>query len=251
MLAPINAGTHAVSSTYRWLVPRRGNLANLLASVINASAATSGGDERWNLLWGGSMAIRRSDFDELDVPGHFRGSLNDDLRLTKVVRPAGRRPAFVHSLLMPSPIDFDAARLWEFGRRQYIQVRFFGPIIYRASLIVTGLYTIGFLGSIAALLAGYALAWIPLGFVALCDQARARSRRRICRELFEGDLVAAISRTAWLEHLGTPLWMGVHFLIAASALFSDRIRWAGIDYRILSRSETEVLGREPAAHRRV
>ncbi len=55
LVAPINRGKHELSTTYRWLVPKRPTLPNQLASVINASITTQGGasgrrcsgEDRW------------------------------------------------------------------------------------------------------------------------------------------------------------------------------------------------------------
>lgn len=248
LAAPINAGTHSLSSTYRWLIPRRATLVNAFASVINASVATLGGQETWNQLWGGSMAIGRPDFDDLDVPGLFSGSLNDDLRLGKAARRSGRRMAYVRDLLMPSPVDFTWAGFFEFARRQYYQVRFFSPIFYRLSLLLTWGNVLGLAAALVALgVFRWPLAWLPLAFVAVCDQARALGRWRLCRELFDGETLEALRVTRPVEHLATPLWMLAHGIASASALFTDRIGWAGVDYRVVAADRTEVLGRGSVA----
>lgn len=244
LLAPINAGTNPVSTTYRYLVPRRATLVNHLASVINASVATLGGPSRWSSLWGGSMAIARTDFDALDVPRLFAGSLNDDLRLGRAARRSGRRVAFVRSLLMPSPVDFSWAGFFEFGRRQYYQVRHFAPIFYKVSHLLTWVYLVGFVSAVTlAVTQGSVAALAVLGVVAVCDQVRALCRWRIVSELFEPEVVGALRPSRWVEHLLTPVWMAIHAGLTTSALFTDRIRWAGIGYRVHAEDRTEVLGR--------
>ncbi|MBU6179004.1 MAG: glycosyltransferase family 2 protein, partial [Verrucomicrobia bacterium] len=62
LVAPINRGEHELSTTYRWLVPKRPTLPNQLASVINASITTQGGAQWSTVLWGGSMAVTRGVF---------------------------------------------------------------------------------------------------------------------------------------------------------------------------------------------
>lgn len=245
LVEPINAGTRPVSTTYRWLIPKHPTLSNLFASVINASVATAGGHDGWNILWGGSMAIARADFDDLDVPAIFSGSLNDDLRLNKVVRRSGRRIASVGSLIMPSPIDHTWASFFEFGFRQYYQVRRFGPKIYKCALVLTAIYTLGFFSAIIALVGfGYQLAWIPIVLVAIYDQVRALFRRRIYRWLFGEEISTTLSKTAPVEHLATPIYMMIHLVLAASALFTRKICWSGIEYRAPAIDRTEVLGRK-------
>ncbi|MCB1079688.1 MAG: glycosyltransferase, partial [Verrucomicrobiae bacterium] len=244
LLAPINTGTNPVATTYRYLIPKRPSFVNHVASVINASVATLGGPDRWSSLWGGSMAIARRDFDALDVPHLFSGSLNDDLRLGRAARRSGRRVAFVRSLLMPSPVDFSWASFFEFGRRQYYQVRHFAPIFYKVSHLLTWVYTIGFASAISVILFNHSkVAWGVLGVVFCCDQLRAWQRWQIVRHLFDASAVEALRGSRWIEHLLTPFWMGLHALITTSAWFADHIHWAGIGYRVHAEDRTEVMGR--------
>ncbi|MEM9282089.1 MAG: glycosyltransferase family 2 protein, partial [Verrucomicrobiota bacterium] len=152
LLAPLNLGTHNLSTTYRWLIPKRPTLPNQVASVINGSVTTQGGSEATNVLWGGSMALTREVFNQLDVPKLLSGSLNDDLRLSKVARKAGNKIAFVRSLILPTPIDFTWRSFFEFAKRQYTQVKFFSPILYTGTNLLIGFYILGLLSLIGALL---------------------------------------------------------------------------------------------------
>ena len=191
------------------------------------------------------MAISRKDFDEIDVPTLFAGSLNDDLRLGRACRRAGRRIAFVKSLLMPSPVDFTWRSFFEFGRRQYVQVRIFAPIFYKVSHLLTWTYLIGFSTAVIAIVGWNShLAWATLAIVFVCDQARALARRGIVRHLFDAEMAGKIRGTFWIEHFLTPFWMLIHATLTTSVLFKREIRWAGIRYRILAPDRTEVLGQK-------
>jgi|GEM_PF-303811 len=244
LTAPVNRGTHPLSTTYRWLVPKRPTLPNQLASVINASIATQGGSEWSTVLWGGSMAVNRKVFDSLEVPKLFDGSLNDDLRLSKAARRAGHRIAFVRSLILPTTVDFTWSSMIEFGRRQYTQVKFFSPILYTCTNLLVGLYALGLLSAIAGIVYGYFWAWAPIAAAYVIDQFRAVARQRIYFSLFQDDTIRwRLSSTAWLEHMLTPAWMLLHWAIIVSTWFKHRITWAGIQYRILSPEVTKVVRR--------
>ncbi|HRQ89330.1 MAG TPA: glycosyltransferase family 2 protein [Bacteroidia bacterium] len=245
LVAPINCGTHELATTYRWLVPKRPTLPNQLASVINASIATQGGSEATNVLWGGSMALTRPLFNELDVPRLFEGSLNDDLRLSKAARATGRRIAFVRSLILPTPVDFTWRSFFEFVRRQYTQVKFFSPILYTGVNLVLGFYVLGALSIVAALVYGYFFAWIPVAAAYVIDQFRALARQQVYLSLFpESGIRQKLFAASWLEHMLTPFWLSLHWLLLACTWTQDRITWAGVRYRILSKSKTEILGRK-------
>lgn len=246
LVAPINRGTHELSTTYRWLVPKRPTLPNQLACVINASIATQAGSAFLTFLWGGSMAVTREVFTELDVPKLLAGSLNDDLRLSKAARATGRKIAFVRSLLLPTPVDFTWGGFFEFVRRQYTQVKFFGPILYTCVNFVFAFYMLGLASIVGAIVYGYFFAWIPLAAAYVIDQFRALARQQIYLGLFRDDGIRQkLFATSWLEHMFTPVWITLHWLLFASTWTQNRLTWAGIRYRIRSKSETRVLHRAP------
>ena len=53
-----------------------------------------------------------------------------------------------------------------------------------------------------------------------------------------------VGKTAWIEHLGTPVWMAIHFAFIVSVLFKKEITWAGIRYRVRVGGNTSVISRE-------
>lgn len=250
LVAPINHGTHRLSTTYRWLVPKRPTLPNQVASVINGSIATQGGSEATNVLWGGSMAITHDLFQELDVPHLLKGSLNDDLRLSKAARKTGNRIAFVRSIIMPTMIDFNWSGFFEFAKRQYTQVKFFSPILYTGTNFVLGFYVAGALSILTALVYGFFWAWIPIAAAYVIDQFRALTRQQVYLSLFpENGIRTKLFAACWLEHMLTPFWMFLHWALLVSTWTQNRIQWAGIDYRILSKSKTQILHRPEATER--
>lgn len=244
LVAPINRGRRELSTTYRWLVPKRPTLPNQLAAVINASIATQGGAEWSTVLWGGSMAMTRAVFEEIDAPNLLAGSLNDDLRLSKAARATGRRIAFVRSLVLPTMIDFTWRGFFEFVKRQYTQLKFFSPILYFGVNLVLGFYVLGAVSIVAALVYGYFLAWVPVAAAYVIDQFRALARQQVYLSLFKDNAIRQkLFAASWLEHMFTPLWITLHWLLLASTWTQRRLTWAGVRYRILSKSKTRVLGR--------
>jgi hypothetical protein len=245
LLAPIELDQYDLTSGYRWFVPETPGFITHLATVINASVATLGGREIYNMLWGGSMALRRDVYDKMDVPELFRGSLNDDLHLAREARVAGYRIGYRRSLLVPSPASFTLLSFVEFTRRQYYQDRHHSPKIYTGANILLWLYPLGWTTSLVAALSGNTLAWIPwIAVNLLFDQVRAFGRTRLVRLLFEEKIAARIRPIRALEHFATPLWMTIHALLCTSALAMSRITWAGTTYRIHGRRETQIISRE-------
>ncbi|MDF2376826.1 MAG: glycosyltransferase [Verrucomicrobiales bacterium] len=250
LTAPINQNTHPLATTYRWLIPKRPTLPNQVASVINGSITTQGGWESTTVLWGGSMAITRSVFDKLDVATLLKGSLNDDLRLSKAARAAGHRIAFIRSLIVPTMIDFNWRSFFEFAKRQYTQVKFFSPILYTGTNVVLGFYALGVLSIIAALIYGYFFAWVPVAAAYVVDQFRSLARQQVYLSLFpENGIQRKLFSASWLEHMLTPLWMLLHWVLLLSTWKQSRITWAGITYRIIAKDKTRILNRPVVAGR--
>lgn len=248
LVAPINHATHELSTTYRWLVPKNPTLPNQLACIINASITTQGGAEWSTVLWGGSMALTRSLFDKLDVPKLLAGSLNDDLRLSKAARATGRKIAFVRSLILPTTIDFTWGSFFEFVRRQYTQVKFFSPILYTGVNFVLAFYVLGATTIVAALVYGYFYAWVPVAAAYVIDQFRALARQQVYLSLFKDHGIRQkLFAAGWLEHMITPLWMTLHWILLASTWTQSRLTWAGVRYQILSKSKTRVIHRSATA----
>lgn len=250
LVAPINQGTHPLSTTYRWLIPKRPTFPNQIASVINGSIATQGGGEWTNVLWGGSMALSREVFFELDVPRLFSGSLNDDLRLSKAARKAGHKIAFVRAIIIPTMIDFNWRTFFEFAKRQYTQVKFFSPILYTGVNVVLGFYVLVAASIVAAIIYGYFPAWIPVAAAYIIDQFRALARQQIYLSLFkENGIRQKLFAAGWLEHMLTPFCILIHWMIVVSTWTQDKITWAGIRYRLRSPSKTQILFRPVSADR--
>ncbi len=247
LVAPINHGTHEISTTYRWLVPETRTTVNQVASVINASVTTQGGSELTNVLWGGSMAITKGVFLKLELAKLLRGSLNDDLRLSKAARKEGYRIAFVRSLIVSTPVDYSWSSFVEFARRQWTQVRVFSPILFSSSNLLLVLYSVGLLSAVGYVIAGHFAAWLPLVAAALIDQVRAFSRILIGQQQFaDAGTRKAIGATAWVEHLLTPFYMLLQTGLAVSTWFKRDLEWGKVRYRIHGKDRTEILSRETA-----
>lgn len=246
LCAPVNSGTHPTATTYRWLVPRRPTLPNLFGSAINAGVATLGGREVWNMFWGGSTVMAREDFDALDVPRLLRGSLNDDLRLGREMRLAGRAIAGIRTLIVPSDITFSWTGLFEFGCRQYYQMRHFSPLLYKVAQLCPTVYTLAFVTALPAAVWGNPIApWVML-WVFACDQVRAAARWRVVKTIFPPPIAERLRAVRWVEHFGTPVSMALHASFVWTARFMRSIRWAGIRYRVLAPDRTLILDRSDA-----
>jgi len=147
-------------------------------------------------------------------------------------------------------IDFNWKSFFEFAKRQYTQVKFFSPILYTGTNIVLGFYALGVLSIIAALFYGYFFAWIPVAAAYVIDQFRSLARQQVYLSLFpENGIQRKLFSASWLEHMLTPLWMLLHWLLLISTWTQNKITWAGITYRIITKDKTRILNRPVIAER--
>jgi len=105
LILPLSLHRITATSGFRWLHAKNGTIGELTHSYVNVfmyvlfSAACFFGGVG---LWGGSMAIRRKDFEELGVAEKWAKASVDDMSLSQVVLKNSRRavvvpPCITHS----------------------------------------------------------------------------------------------------------------------------------------------------------
>ncbi|MFQ6012955.1 MAG: glycosyltransferase [Thermoplasmata archaeon] len=94
LVAPLHDAKVAASTGYRWYFPLRGGLGPGLQSAWNSASANVLFSRRWQYLWGGSYAIRRSVLEEVDIVPRWRRALSDDMVMTKALQERGHEIAF-------------------------------------------------------------------------------------------------------------------------------------------------------------
>lgn len=245
---------YGASTGYRWLTPApdaasgRVRLWSHLASVMNSSVACLLGRPRLNFAWGGSMAVRAAVARRGGLTRAWTGALTDDYPLSRLCRRLKLRIAFAPACLVATPVNFSFAELVNFAHRQYLLTRVYVPWLYRAALVIAGLYVVALISSIACLLfalrtQAYCIMLLPLGawaIVFLADQARARHRRRAIVAAFGADMARSLRATLRVDRWLTPLWMTMHFLLMLRAGVGRTMVWRGRRYRLRSPNDIEL-----------
>jgi hypothetical protein len=247
------------STGYRWFVPARPSLANLLLYSINATAASLYGPRTLQPVWGGSWALRRPVFDRVRLQRKWKGMLTDDLSALNVIRAAGLRVMFESGCMVPAPVDATLAEMFAFLRRQYLIGRQYLPLWWAAALATTTLTALGVAAGVAATAAGLACGaltwWLPAAMVLAwygVGVARAIIRRDLGRRYlpqYQRELAPAMRFDLW----AWPLAAAVNWAAIASTALARRMTWRGVTYRLLPRGRTEVLRRDgvPQTSRRI
>ncbi|MBN1981986.1 MAG: glycosyltransferase [Chitinivibrionales bacterium] len=105
LVRPLSDTSITVTSGFRWLYPSRGTLGQIANSYQNFillvffSVASFFKDIG---LWGGSMAIRRTDFEQLKVKDYWAQTVVDDMSLSRLIMKNSKKTIMVSSCITPT-----------------------------------------------------------------------------------------------------------------------------------------------------
>ncbi len=226
----------AVSTGYRYFIPKHPTFANLVLASINGAVVPIMFPGKHHLIWGGSWAITREVFDDSRIRDDWQGTLSDDLIATRVMAREQRRVVAEPMCILPSPLDADWREMFSFVRRQLIIGRCYAVVHWYALLFGSSVMVATFWGSLSGAVWGLATAaawsWKPalaVGVLYGLHQWRAHLRHDASRYYLparQGDLRAVQRFDRWLGPVANVVgWLG----LVCSAL-SRRIVWKGISY---------------------
>jgi ceramide glucosyltransferase len=240
--------TRGAATGYRWFVPKTGNLATLALSAINAKIAQLMGNTPFNHAWGGSMAIQVQAFRELGIENLWQKAVSDDFSLSCAVKDAHKKVEFVPGCLVATSESTTWAKLFEFGRRQFVITKVYAPQMWSFGLFSAVYSVFGLWGGVSlAIYAGITQNYhiclftaVPVLFF-IAQLTRAILRQRMASKLLAEDWprlkIAAIADITlfWL-------WSPLMLILILSSAFGRTIHWRGIRYKLISKTETIVLG---------
>lgn len=248
LVAGLSEPEVGVATGYRWYLPTGRGVGSLLLSAWNAQSLFLFGDQS-SFAWGGTMAMRRSDFKYFKIRQRWRGGVSDDGSVTTAVRSYGRRIQFVPRCLVASRENASLRDVLEFTNRQIILTRVYMPRAWREIVALTLYFCalfafVGFLlyrvltqpdlpeGVVSLLLPGMGLAmilqcWLQTEFAVRVLPQHSEELRRL--------------RWAYLGVM--PLVAPLALLNVIVSFFSRRIVWRGIGYELLGPNETVIWKR--------
>ena len=133
LVSPLKDIKIGATTGFRWYFPT--NRESLLLSTWNLASILFLSYSTFNYAWGGSTAIRKQVFEELDIVTKWRSGFSDDLILTKVVKQAGLKIKFVPKCVVESFDDADIHTFFKWGTTQFTWIRWYYPFIWVISFI--------------------------------------------------------------------------------------------------------------------
>ena len=249
LVGPLEDSALTVSTGFRWYLPGP-NFVSQLRAAWDTSIATYMGDHNRNFAWGGSMAIRRTDFERCNVRAAWQRTVSDDYALTNAVREAGGKIRFEPRCLLASREDSSLGNFLRWTNRQIIITRVYAARLWRMGLVAYLNYCFTFLAGF--FLIGRAvlrepmqtgLAWGVAGIlmlVQLLGMAKGMIRQQVAEMKFpeEKESLARHGACYWLLAPLVPWVMTYNFITAG---FTRRIEWSGVRYELRSSEEVVVL----------
>jgi ceramide glucosyltransferase len=247
LTAPLGDDRIGATTTMRWLIANRGNLATALLAAWNAPIVTMLSEKGKNFCWGGGTAIRRSVFERIGVLDEWRTSVSDDYTLTRSLERAGRSIFFVPECLTVSFVETDMGGLFEFTNRQILITRVYAPKIWRAAAATHLLYCVTVVLGLA-LAIGELISERPAlhiaaltFFILLLSAIRASLRVVAVTEILPASKAQIMSQ-AWVN-IALPAVIPFLYLINfAHSLITRKIRWRNVRYELISANQTRIIG---------
>jgi ceramide glucosyltransferase len=239
LVKPLDALTIGAASGFRWYVPWRGSLASSLRSAWNAATLGLMVHPRFGFAWGGSSAIRRELFDKLGIGEMWSRGLSDDLLLTRAVRAAGLRIAFVAAGLVPTYEPCTWRQLLEWTNRQVTIGRIYAPRSWGISLLV---HLTKILLGLLVLLALTTGQWLAGGFLMSYCLLNGLGSMVVCRAAVRCLAMSgfAVQQSPWVQALWGPMVTLLVLVNMAVSLTRRTITWRGLTYTMLSPQHTVV-----------
>ncbi len=246
LTAPLADDRVGATTTMRWLIPNRGNLASALLAAWNAPIVTMLSEKGRNFCWGGGTAIRRSIFEQIGVLDDWRGSVSDDYSLTSALERTRRSILFVPECLTVSFVETDFAGLLEFTNRQVLITRIYAEKMWRVAAVTNLLYCITVVLGLGLAL-GDLLAQLPAlhivaltFFIFLLSAIRASLRVAAVTEILTA-FRPQIMSASWIYILLTSAVPFLYLVNFVNSLVTRKIRWRNVQYELISPQQTHII----------
>ena len=251
MVAPLGEASLTVSTGFRWYLPGTG-FASQLRAAWDTSIATLLGDHDHNFAWGGSMAIRRTEFNRLNIEDAWRNTVSDDYALSDAVRRAGGRIRFEPRCLLASREEATLEEFLRWSSRQIIITRVYASQLWKLGLGAHLSYCITFLVGLGVILKSLAgnpkdsaaalLAGALLILVQLLGIVKGLIRLRVAQSCFPREESSLLRHGSAYWRL-SPLVPWIMLFNFVTAALTRRIEWSGVHYDLRSPTEVVVLNR--------
>jgi ceramide glucosyltransferase len=246
LTAPLSDARVGATTTMRWFIPNRNDLATLLLAAWNAPIVTMLTEKGKNFCWGGGTAIRRSVFEQIGVLDDWRTSVSDDYSLTRALGRTRRSILFVPECLTLSFVESSFSGLLEFTNRQILITRVYAEKMWASAAATHFLYCLTVLLGLA-LTIGNAIAQRPAFhiaaltfFILLLSAIRSGLRVAGVTEILPASRAQIMSQS-WVYIILTTAVPFLYLINVINSVVTRKIRWRDIHYELVSANQTRIV----------
>lgn len=246
LVAPLARPEVGATTSFRWYRPEKGRLLTYLMSLWTGYQFSHLHINRAVAVWGGTMAVTRRVFDELNMRQVWEYALADDCVLNDSVRKAGKRVEFVVPSMTSISSDHALKDNLIFAVRQAVIAKHtLKSVWYPSVAFLSILHLAVFRGLMLALKAIRAGQPVPLQALAMLAFVPGGMLQSLCiiqaiRQLVSSREQDDPMHASYLWALYSPFaYLYLWSTLLASAT-TDRFVWRGIYYRMLNSHQTEV-----------
>jgi ceramide glucosyltransferase len=244
LIAPLARGEAEVVSGFAWGIPAMRTLPSFALTGMSNALITVPRLPLFNAAWGGSTALRRDKCEALDLDRGWRGTVSDDLQLTRLALKAGYRISVPRELL---PRAFITAEnfgdLFSEGVRWLLLFRVYMPATFALVICLLTLNSAGWLLALAGTLAGNAFAFKILLAAFVLMLARTAGRVRIAMTLWGKPGIEENRAYFYFDAVLAPLATTLSAACAWIALFRSETTWAGVTYALDGPQRVRIIRR--------
>ena len=245
LVAPLGDVRIGATTTMRWFIPNRLNLATALLAAWNAPVVTMLSEKGKNFCWGGGTAIRRSIFEQSGALDEWKNSVSDDYSLTRALERNNRSILFLPECLTLSFVETDLHGLVEFTNRQILITRVYADKVWAPAATAHFLYcltlvfgTLLILGDLFAQRPAFHL--VTLTFLPVLLSAIRGSIRLIGVTEALPAARSQITGLGWIYVLLTIFIPFLYVMNFLNSLVTRKISWRGVTYELLSPGQTRI-----------
>jgi ceramide glucosyltransferase len=244
IVLPLSSPKVTVTTGFRWLTPATGSIGDYVHIYINIflyTCLTFINSSVGTFLWGGSMAIRRKDFEDLNVADFWSNAVVDDNSLSRIIMKNSKKSVVVPACITTSndTIGSVCQGITWFTR----QIMFLKS--YEKS--------VWFLGAVPlAFIALFLYLWFPITLIlssgSLSDFLRIGGGASVIflfGELFTVALYPFLGSIPKFYKflLLQPYLRVTHILSTLRTLFTNKIIWSGIKYHLTFSGKVSLVER--------
>jgi len=125
LVEPLYDSRYVAASGHRWYLPSEANAGSLVRYLWNAAAVVQ--LYLYNMVWGGSLVLRRNVFQEGKLLDIWKNVFSDDMNVASAVRAVNGLTAFVPSLFMANRETCGLHSFHRWVKRQLLCAKLYHP----------------------------------------------------------------------------------------------------------------------------